>query len=109
MRFEAIPAGAAVFGWPYQGIAQRLRRHPEDIRGLHRFRDALREIAGLQFEIFPVSDRDVLRAAEASQRYGLLSGDALVVAQMEDHGVTQLASHDADFDRVTSLARYTAI
>jgi predicted nucleic acid-binding protein len=36
-----------------------------------------------------------------------LSGDALIVAFMRHHGLTHLASHDADFDRVPGLTRYS--
>ena len=39
----------------------------------------------------------------------LLTGDALVVAVMQAHGVTLLTSNDADFDRVPGLTRYAPI
>lgn len=48
-------------------------------------------------------------AALASQQYGLLSGDAMIVAIMQDYGLTNLASHDDDFDRVPWLARYAPV
>jgi predicted nucleic acid-binding protein len=48
----------------------------------------------------------VARAAAISQQFELLSDDALVVAVMQEHGLTHLASHDADFDRVPGLTRY---
>jgi predicted nucleic acid-binding protein len=48
----------------------------------------------------------VLSAAALSQQQGLLSGDALVVAVMQAHGLTLVASHDADFDRVPGITRY---
>jgi predicted nucleic acid-binding protein len=48
----------------------------------------------------------VLAAAGLSQQTGLLSNDALIVAVMQNHGLTNLASHDADFDRVAGLTRY---
>jgi len=48
----------------------------------------------------------VSAAAAISQQHGLLSGDALVVAVMREHGIVNLASHDADFDRVPGLTRY---
>jgi len=35
-----------------------------------------------------------------------LSGDALVVAVMREHGLVNLASNDADFDRVPGLTRF---
>ncbi|NLY01467.1 MAG: PIN domain-containing protein [Rhodopirellula sp.] len=45
-------------------------------------------------------------AASVSQTTGLLTNDALVVAVMQEHGLTDLASHDTDFDRVPGLTRY---
>ena len=36
----------------------------------------------------------------------LLINDALIVALMQHHSLTKLASHDADFDRVTGVTRY---
>src|SRR5262249_22147527 len=41
-----------------------------------------------------------------SRQFGLLMNDALIVAIMQDHGLIQLASHDADFDRVPGITRY---
>jgi predicted nucleic acid-binding protein len=49
---------------------------------------------------------NVSAAAAITQQVGLLSGDALVVAVMQEHGLVNLASHDADFDRVPGLRRY---
>jgi predicted nucleic acid-binding protein len=48
-------------------------------------------------------------ATLASQQFELLTGDALVVAVMQAHGLTHLASNDADFDRVPWLERYGPI
>src|SRR6266849_2322707 len=41
-----------------------------------------------------------------SQQIGLLSNDALLVAVMQAHGLTKLASNDPDFDRVPGITRY---
>ena len=97
------------FGWPYSGIAQRLRRHPVEIQKLHRFRRALDEILGIGVQVLPVSVEDVLLAADLSRTHGLLSGDALILAMMQSHGVMNLASSDADFDRVSGITRYTPL
>jgi predicted nucleic acid-binding protein len=35
-----------------------------------------------------------------------LTNDAMVVAVMRANGLTNLANHDADFDRVPGLTRY---
>jgi hypothetical protein len=48
-------------------------------------------------------------ATLVSQQYELLMGDSLIVAVMQAHGLTNLASNDADFDRVSDLTRYAPI
>jgi predicted nucleic acid-binding protein len=95
----------ATFGWPYAGIAARLQRHPAEVRQLTRFRQAVEAIALMGVQVLPVSAQDVTAAAVLGQQFGLLSNDALVVAVMLKHGLTQLASHDADFDRVAGIVR----
>jgi len=102
MTIEAV----ARFGWPTAGIARRLLRHPDDVRQLTRFRQVVDEIPGFGIQVLPITMPLVSAAAEISQQHGLLSGDALVVAVMREHGLVNLASHDADFDRVHGLTRY---
>lgn len=97
------------FGWPYSGIGQRLRRHPLEIQKLHQFRQALDEILAIGVQVLPVSAEQVLLAGDLSRAYGLLSGDALILAMMRNRGVTNLASSDADFDRVSEITRYTPL
>jgi predicted nucleic acid-binding protein len=97
------------FGWPYSGIGQRLRRHPLEIQKLHRFRQALDEILAIGVRVLPVSVEQVRLAGDLSRAHGLLSGDALILAVMQNHGVTNLASSDSDFDRVSEIIRYTPL
>jgi predicted nucleic acid-binding protein len=94
------------FGWPIQGIANRLRRHPTEVQQLVRPRQALDEIAAAGVTALPVTPALASRAVDLSRQTGLLHGDALIVAVMLDQGLTQLASLDADFDRVPGLTRY---
>jgi predicted nucleic acid-binding protein len=44
--------------------------------------------------------------AAVSQQTGLLTNDALLVALRQHHGLINLASADADFDRVPSIRRF---
>jgi hypothetical protein len=44
-----------------------------------------------------------------SQAQGILSNDAILIAVMQANGLTNLASHDADFDRVPGLTRYAPV
>jgi predicted nucleic acid-binding protein len=107
-RLMTIDA-CSVFGWPYQGIAARLRRHPQQFRQLAGFRQSLAQIERLALRVVSITNRHVVDAADLSQRYGMLTNDAIVVAVMQDHGLTHLASNDADFDRVPGITRFAPV
>jgi predicted nucleic acid-binding protein len=104
-RLMALEA-CATLGWPAAGVARRLKQHPAEVQRLARYRQALDEIAMIGIQVLPVTGAQVSRAADFSRQYGLLSGDGLLVAVMQDHALTHLASHDSDFDRVPGLSRY---
>ncbi|HEV3256474.1 MAG TPA: PIN domain-containing protein [Gemmataceae bacterium] len=55
------------------------------------------------------SEPVVLAATNFSQQFEPLTGDSLIVAVMRHHGLTNLASEDADFDRVAGLTRYAPV
>lgn len=94
---------------PLPGIANWLRRHPTEIQQLSRHRQAIDEVRNCKVTILPVDGSAVSRAADFSIQFGLLSNDALIVAIMQHHGLTQLASLDTDFDRVPGLTRFAPI
>jgi predicted nucleic acid-binding protein len=96
------------FGWPTAGIANRLRRHQGEISKLQSFRRAINIVAKSKLITLAMDIQDALLAAELSIRHGLFSGDALILAVMQRHNLTNIASHDADFDRVPQLARFAA-
>jgi predicted nucleic acid-binding protein len=96
MTLEAI----AMKGWPYPGIAARLRRHHDAIPKLTIFQQAIASLSGLGIQVHSVTLPLLEAANQASRQYKLLTGDALIVAVMQAHGVAALASNDADFDRV---------
>ena len=105
MTLEAI----AVNGWPYAGIAARLRKHHHSISKLTIFRQAIASLPQLNIQVIPITQPLLEAATLASQQFELLTGDALVVAVMQAHGLTNLASNDADFDRVPGLTRYEPV
>ena len=102
MTLEAIK----LFGWPFAGIAQRLNQHPSEVQKLTLFRQALEKISQGSLQVLTVSMTLLLDAANISQQTGVLHNDALIVAIMRHHGLTNLASNDTDFDRVPGLTRY---
>jgi predicted nucleic acid-binding protein len=57
-------------------------------------------------DVLSVAKRHVSLAPDISRQTGLLCGDALIVAVMQSHGLTLLASEDSDFDRVPGISRY---
>ncbi len=102
MTLEAMQA----YGWKSAGIALKLRNHPNEVRMLTRYRQALQEISLFGIRILTIDASWLDAATVISQQTGLLHNDALVVAAMHAHGLTQLASADPDFDRVPGLTRY---
>ena len=102
MTFEAMQR----FGWPPAGIAPRLRKHRSEIAKLSVYRQAIAGIPRLGIKALPITEPLVEAATLVSQQYELLTGDALIVAVMQAHGLIHLASNDSDFDRVVGLTRY---
>jgi predicted nucleic acid-binding protein len=94
------------FAWPFTGIAYRLKRHPAQVQQLKTFRQDINKVLQSQIHILLVTPTLVATAASISQQTGLMSNDTLTIAVMQANGLANLASHDADFDRVRGLTRY---
>jgi predicted nucleic acid-binding protein len=105
MTLEAI----TLFGWPAGNIGNRLRTHPADVAKLSSFRTAIETLVQSKLRIVTTTPPMLAAAVGLSQQIGLLTNDALVVAVMQAHGLTNLASGDADFDRVPGLTRYAPV
>src|SRR5262249_45883012 len=104
-RLMALEA-CNVFGWPFPGIARRLRQHPAQVQALTRFRQAIQEVPQCGVQVLTIPPTLIDSAAGVCQGTGLLTNDALVIAVMQANGLANLASNDADFDRVRGLTRY---
>jgi predicted nucleic acid-binding protein len=100
---------STVLRWTGTGITSRLQKHAGEIQRLVRFQQAIQEIPRLAIQVVPVTFSLVEAATVISHQFGLLSGDALIVAVMQHHGLTNLASNDADFDRVAGITRYAPV
>jgi predicted nucleic acid-binding protein len=105
MTLEALDR----FGWPPAGIAARLRKHHSEIPKLNAHLEAVARIPLLGIQVSAVTPPLVEAATLVSQQYELLTGDSLIVAVMQAHGLTNLASNDAGFDRVPGLKRSSPI
>jgi predicted nucleic acid-binding protein len=100
---------SALFGWPLTGMANRLRRHPAEVQQLTAYRQALDQVVQSRVQVLAIPLPILVSAAAVSRQTGLLINDALIVAVMQQQGLTRLASHDADFDRVPGLTRYAPV
>ena len=106
-RLMTIQA-SALFGWPFAGIGNRLRTSPSDVQKLTAFRQAIDRILQSNLQVLTITPAMLARAAALSQQIGLLTNDGVILAVMQAHGLTRIASNDADFDRVPGLTRHAA-
>jgi predicted nucleic acid-binding protein len=104
-RLMAVEAGLHL-GRPPAGMIRYLQRHPAVIQQLTHFRQAVETVLNGPIRVLAITPTLVTDAMLVSQQHGLLHNDALIVAVMQAHGLTNLASHDADFDRVPGLTRF---
>ena len=104
-RLMTIQA-SALFGWPFAGIGNRLRTNPARVQQLTAFRQAIDHILRSNLQVLAVTPAQLATAAALSQHVGLLTNDALIVARMQAHSLSKIASNDTDFDRVPGITRY---
>jgi predicted nucleic acid-binding protein len=107
-RIMAIEA-SNTFGWQLAGIVKKLQRHPNQVQQLTGFRRAVEDVMHSSVQVLTIPSNLTGTAALVSQRTGLLSNDALLVAVMQANGLSKLASNDTDFDRVPGLLRYAPL
>ncbi len=99
----------ALFGWPYAGIAVRLRRHPAEFARLSAYKRTVDAILQSKIQILTIAPTLIANAATISPQFALLTNDALIVALMQANGLVNLASHDADFSRIPTLNRFAPV
>jgi predicted nucleic acid-binding protein len=107
-RLMTIQASTA-FGWPFAGIGNRLRNHPAQVQMLTAFQQAIVQVLQSRFQALTIPPASLATAAALCRQLGLLTNDGLIVALMQAHGLTKVASSDADFDRVPGLTRYAPV
>src|SRR5713226_3474574 len=78
--------------WPASGLAARLKKHHAEIPKLGLYQQVTAKVGQLGIQVLPIVESLVLAATNFSQQFELLTGDALIVAVMRQHGLTKLAS-----------------
>ena len=97
------------FAWTQCKVTTRLKQHPDAVQQLVQCFAALAQLPNLHIQVCPITAPIVESASVLSRQTGLLTNDALVVAVMQAQGLANLASNDADFDRVPGIHRYAPV
>jgi predicted nucleic acid-binding protein len=85
------------------GMVGYLGRHPELIATLKEYPQAMERLSAVPMTVLPVDDQLLRQAARVAIAHGLLTNDAMIVALMQRHQVTHLATNDDDFKNVPGL------
>ncbi len=104
-RLMALEA-ARRSGKPKASTAKFLKSHYSEIQQLTGFRQAIEDLCVGNLGILTITANLIPTMTVLSQQIGLLTNDALIIAVMRAHGLTKIASNDADFDRVPGIQRY---
>ncbi len=90
-------------GRPREKLVGWLKQHPEALAELPKTLEVSDRLLRLQLTMIP-NDLSLLPSAVAiCQNHQLLLGDANIVAQMQQNGITHLVTNDDDFDRVPGI------
>lgn len=94
---------AARFNRPRAGLVSWMKSNPTHVRELGRAAEVLRLIEAMPVEVLDAGLATLMEAQQVARDYGLLAGDALIVATMRQHRVSHLATNDDDFDSIAGL------
>jgi len=97
---------SALPGWTGGRVLNRLKQQPAVVQQLTHFQIAVEAVLQSNIRVLAMPGILASTAASLSRQYGLLTNDALVLSLMQHEGVSHLASHDTDFDRVPGITRY---
>jgi predicted nucleic acid-binding protein len=96
-------------GWSAGKVKKRLRQQAAALQTLTGFRTAVETVLQSRITVLTIAPALLATATIISQQCGLLTNDALTVTLMQANGLTRIASHDSDFDRVPGLTRYAPV
>lgn len=89
-----------------KGNASALKGKWRDVAKLTEYWALTARIFGLNIVIVGSDESRLHRAQTVRSNHGLLTNDSLILAAMDEYGITCLASRDQDFDHVPGLTVY---
>ena len=102
MMIEAVTKGFVTPG----NIAQKLRKSPKTVKSLHIYQEQVETIPLMGIEVLPLDLKTILSAAAVRRNYGLMTNDSLIVGTVQEKGIEQLASADADFAEIEGVTLF---
>jgi hypothetical protein len=91
------------FGRTRERLVGWLKQHREALADLPKTAEVCHRLTQLRITILPNEITMLPTVVATAQAQQLLLGDATIVAQMQLHGITHLATNDDDFDRVPGI------
>ena len=91
------------FGRSRERLVGWLKQHPDALAELQKTSEVCDRLMRLQLTVIPNESTMLPSVVAIAQNYQLLLGDANIVAQMRQYGITHLITNDADFDRVPGI------
>ena len=90
-------------GVDQKGLIARIKRHPELLDGLAQHTMVSKTIDAMGLRVESITLNLLIRGADLSSQWRLLTNDALALAVMEMNEIGVIASNDDDFDRVAGI------
>lgn len=91
------------FGRTRDGLVGWLKQHPDALSELPKTVEVCHRLAQLRLIVLPRDISILSQAVLLAQSHQMLLNDASIVAQMQRHGISHLATNDDDFDRVPGI------
>lgn len=86
--------------------ASLLRKRLKDITRLTQYWHQTERIFRMHIVVLPTDGNRLRSGYKVRASHGMLTNDSLIVAAMQESGLTSVASADDDFDHVAGLTRY---
>ena len=93
----------ARFNRPRAGLVAWMKCNPDRVRQLTNAQEVLRLVGALPIRVLSADLALLQEAQQMVAAYGLLASDAMILALMQRHRITHLATNDDDFDRIPGL------
>jgi predicted nucleic acid-binding protein len=98
-----LTEAAERFGRNRAGLVNWLQRNQHRIAELSGFREAAAELCDMDLSLLSTDAALLQEGTTLSAQFGLLTNDALALALMHRHALTNLVTNDDDFDGIPGL------